>query len=132
MCGTRPGRGRPGGPRPGARITEDGLSFRSARLPPAFAVHVRTLEPGTSHPYDPDEWRDALVVVEEGELELECDAGGRRRFGRGAVLSFAGLSLRRMHNPGAGPTVLVAVSRTRPGGAPLRADPDRDRDGGPT
>jgi len=98
------------------RMTEDRLSFRSARLPPAFAVRVCRLEPGTSRPYDPDEWRDALVVVEEGDLDLECHAGGRRRFLQGAVLSFAGLPLRRMHNPGTGPTVLVAVSRRRSDG----------------
>jgi quercetin dioxygenase-like cupin family protein len=90
---------------------EGRLSFLSNRLPPAFAVRVCTLEPGTSRPFDPEEWRDALVVVEQGEVDLECHAGGRRRFRRGAMLSFAGLSLRRVHNAGAEPVVLVAVSR---------------------
>ncbi|MBA2533395.1 MAG: hypothetical protein H0V21_00120 [Rubrobacter sp.] len=55
--------------------------------------------------------RGALVVVERGEIELECERGTRRRFGRGSVLWVSGLPLRALRNSGRGPALLVAVSR---------------------
>jgi hypothetical protein len=57
------------------------------------------------------EWRDALVVVGRGEVELEFAGGARRRFACGAVLCLARLSLRTLRNPGAEPALLVAVTR---------------------
>ena len=77
--------------------------------------HVRRIvfAPGTERPYDEAEWRDAIVVVESGRLELECESGGSRNFGRGAVLWLIGLPLRVLRNVGTVPTVLVAVSRPR-------------------
>jgi len=89
------------------------LSFAEP-LPPAFRRTVTVLQPATSRPYNETEWRDALVVVEKGEMEVECLAGGRRAFREGDVLFLSGLSLRAMHNRGAEPAVLVAVSRARP------------------
>jgi hypothetical protein len=71
---------------------------------------VVALVPGRARPYDEAEWRDALVVVEHGEIELECSSGRRRRFGSGAVLCLNGLPLRALHNCGLGPAVLSAVS----------------------
>ena len=88
------------------------LSFAEP-LPPAFQRTVTVLAPDETRPYDETEWRDALVVVKRGEIELECLAGGRRAFREGDVLFLSGLSLRAMHNRGAEPTVLVAVSRAR-------------------
>lgn len=78
-----------------------------------FDVRTIALPPGHARPYDPGEWRDALVVVGLGEVELEFAAGARRRFGCGAVLWLARLSLRTLRNPGAEPAVLVAVTRNR-------------------
>jgi len=52
------------------------------------------LEPGESRRSGDAEWRDALVVVEQGDVELECAAGGRRRFAGGAVLWLEGIDLR--------------------------------------
>lgn len=52
--------------------------------------------------------------MESGTIDLECRAGGRRRFCSGAVLCFTGLGLRALHNVGAASVVLVAVSRRRP------------------
>jgi catechol 2,3-dioxygenase-like lactoylglutathione lyase family enzyme len=66
---------------------------------------------GEVRPFDEEAWRDAVVLVERGEIALVCAAGGRRTFRRGDVLWFAGLDLRELHNAGAGPAVLVAVSR---------------------
>jgi hypothetical protein len=79
-----------------------GFRWRSVRL-----------EPGESRCSGDAEWRDALVVVERGDVELECVAGGRRRFSGGAVLWLEGIDLRVLHNVGDGPVVLLGVSRRR-------------------
>ena len=76
-----------------------------------FARHTVVLEPGTSRPSHDAEWHDALVLLVQGDVDLECAAGGRRRFHAGAVLWLAGIDLRVLHNVGADPVVLVAVSR---------------------
>jgi hypothetical protein len=93
------------------------LSFLARPLGPGFRATVVTLECGTTLAYDESEWRGALVVVEAGEVDLECRAGGRRRFRPGAVLWMTGLDLRALHSVGADPAVLVAVSRRDPGPA---------------
>jgi hypothetical protein len=87
------------------------LSLRGRQLPPAYEVREIGLEPGCVRAYDEAEWRDALVVVECGEIELECVRGSRTRFRDGAVLWLVGLPLRAIHNCGCEPTLLVAVSR---------------------
>jgi quercetin dioxygenase-like cupin family protein len=89
------------------------LSFAEP-LPPAFRRKVTVLQPASSRPFDEEEWRDSLVVVTRGEIELECLAGGRRAFREGDVLFLSSLSLRALHNRAAEPAVLVAVSRARP------------------
>jgi hypothetical protein len=89
------------------------LSFRGSTLPSRFVRAELALEPGGTRPYREPEWRDALVVVEEGEIELECLGGSRTRFCRGDVLCLEGLPLRALHNPGAAPALVVSVSRAR-------------------
>jgi len=79
----------------------------------AFRRRSVVLEPGQSRPSGDAEWRDALVIVERGDVELECAAGGRRRFSGGAVLWLEGIDLRVLHNVGDEPVVLLAVSRRR-------------------
>jgi hypothetical protein len=98
----------------------DRLSFLDRRLPPTFRVRAIAIEPGGARVYDEVEWRDTIVLVERGAIELECVDGGRSRFGRGDVLFLVGLPLRAVRNPGPEPAVLVAVSRRRPvsGSAP--------------
>jgi len=78
-----------------------------------FVRRTVVLDPGESRPSHDDEWRDALVTVECGEVDLECAAGGRRRFAAGAVLWLTGIDIRVLHNVGVDPVVLVAVSRRR-------------------
>jgi hypothetical protein len=80
-------------------------------VPPRFERRVVTIAPGGARPYDEAEWRDALVLIEQGHVDLECAAGGHRTFGRGDMLWFDGLSLRTLRNRGDGPAVLVAISR---------------------
>jgi uncharacterized protein YxjI/quercetin dioxygenase-like cupin family protein len=87
------------------------LSVLGRPLPPEFELRTVALAPGRTRPYDEHEWRDALVVVERGEIELERLTGARRRFRAGAVLWLAGLPLRALRNPGPEPAVLAAVSR---------------------
>jgi hypothetical protein len=74
---------------------------------------VVSVPPGASRAYVEDEWRDAVVYVERGAIELRDGYGNRRRFDVGSVLWLVGLSLRTLHNPGAEEAVLVAVSRRR-------------------
>jgi len=59
------------------------------------------------------EWRDAIGVVERGEIELECANGECCRFGSGAIVWLAELPLRATRNRGQAPVVLIAVSRRR-------------------
>ena len=96
-------------------IDSDGapVSFVGRELPETFRVARVAIEPGGERPYVPGDWTDALVVVEAGELELECEAGSRARFREGAVLVLHPLPLRTLRNPGGRALVLTAVSRRR-------------------
>lgn len=92
---------------------DDRPGFLGRRVPEAFDVRRITVEAGHERLYDEAEWRDSIVVVESGRIELECRCGSRRGFPRGAVLWLIGLPLRALHNREPVPTVLVAVSRLR-------------------
>ncbi len=72
------------------------------------------LEPGGAIDYAAADWADALVVVERGELEVECRSGQRARFAAGAVLTLAGLPVRRLRNPNSEPVVLLLAARRNP------------------
>jgi hypothetical protein len=89
------------------------LSFAGRTLPRAFTRVETALAPCDRRAYDEAEWRDALVVVERGEIELECLSGARHVLRQGAVLWLTGLPLRALHNRGSSPALLVAVSRAR-------------------
>lgn len=91
----------------------DGLPFFTRPLLPSFERRVVTIEPGGTRPFDEAEWRDAIVVVESGAVEVEGRCGTRRCFRRGDLLWLTGLSLRALHNHGAEPAVLIAVARRR-------------------
>jgi hypothetical protein len=79
----------------------------------AFEVRHDVLAPGDCRPHDDAAWRDAVVLVEHGHLELECVRGRRHAFPQGSVLWLAGLQVRRLHNRRREPVVLVVVSRRR-------------------
>jgi len=78
-------------------------SFLGSWVPPAFEVRRIVVDSGAERAYDEAEWLDAIVVVERGELELECSQGARRRFRRGDVLFLVGLPLRALRSSGRGP-----------------------------
>jgi hypothetical protein len=76
-----------------------------------FDRRVVVLGSGEARPHDPDEWRDALVVVEHGAVEVEDDAGGRTRFGPGAVVTLDRVAAVSLRNPGPDAAVLRVVAR---------------------
>jgi hypothetical protein len=78
-----------------------------------FDLREIAVEPGRARPYVEAEWIDALVVVARGEIELEGLCGSRQQFARGDVLWLVGLPLRALHNHGAEPALLHAISRRR-------------------
>jgi hypothetical protein len=82
-------------------------------LPEGFSRRVFRIAPGLELCLEPGGLPDAIVVVEQGELELECRAGAWRRFGRGSMIPIALLPVAHLRNVGPGPLVLVAVSRAR-------------------
>jgi hypothetical protein len=84
---------------------------RSDEAARGFRIRAVRIRAGCERSYDEAEWRDAVVFVRRGEVELECVGGTRRRFERGDVLWLAGLPLRALHSR-RGPVVLVAVSRS--------------------
>lgn len=87
--------------------------FLGRRVPAAFEVRRIVVAPGAERPFDEAEWRDAVVLVESGRIELECRSGSCSHFRRGDVLCLIGLPLRALRNRERIPTVLVAVSRLR-------------------
>jgi hypothetical protein len=94
-------------------IDREDLSFLGRRIPEGFELRVVAVAPGNERPYNEAEWRDCLVVVERGELDLECLGGTRRRVRCGDVLWLVGLPILTLRNEGDEPAVLVAVSRRR-------------------
>jgi hypothetical protein len=90
------------------------LPFAEREPSPRFVARTVSFAPGCERRYARNEWADAIVVVQQGEIELVCLAGTCARFGAGAVLCFDSLPLRAVRNGGRGPALLIAVSR-RPG-----------------
>jgi hypothetical protein len=88
------------------------ITFLGRPLGPSFRSRTVTIPPEAARTYDESEWRDALVVVECGQVALEYHAGGRRVFGQGQMLWLTGMGVVTLHNEDAAETVvLVAVSR---------------------
>jgi hypothetical protein len=79
----------------------------------AFLVRVVALPPGSRRVFDERDWRDSLVEVACGELELELRGGARQVHGAGGVLWLAGLPIVALGNPGCDGALLVAASRRR-------------------
>ncbi len=81
------------------------------RVWPTFIARRVVLAGCSSQRFDEAQWRDALVVVERGTVEVETMSGLRRAFGVGDILWLTGLNLRALHNPSVEDAVLAAVSR---------------------
>ena len=78
-----------------------------------FELRTVPVPPCSVRSYDADEWRDALVIVEHGEIQLESLRGALHHFESGDILSLEDLPLRALHNPGPGRAVLLAIARCR-------------------
>jgi hypothetical protein len=87
------------------------LSFLGDRWHPERRVRILILEPGDAVDVQAADWSDALVVVERGCLQIECDSGARAVFEPGAVLALTLLELRRLRSVGTTALVVSAVSR---------------------
>jgi hypothetical protein len=90
------------------------VSFLGTPCPKSFRLRTVILQPHDALDYVRAAWLDTLVLVERGELEIECNSGRCASFGAGAALVLSGLDLRRLRNPGNTPLVLSALSRQRP------------------
>ena len=86
-----------------------------------FRARAVPVAPGAERVYVESEWRGALVLVERGEVELQCVGGGSARLRRGDMLWFTGLPVRAVCNRGMEPAVLVTVSRIDEFRAPGRS-----------
>lgn len=102
--------------RPSSDPDPDGrpVSFLGRPAPAGKALEVVSIPAHGKLAYEPSQWADALVVVEAGEIELECAGGARAVFGPGSVLFFDGLGLRTIRNVGRETVLLSAVSRPEP------------------
>jgi hypothetical protein len=87
-----------------------GALFRGP-LPAGFSRRVVRVAPGLELDFEEGGVHDAIVVVEQGEVELECRSGTRRRFGRGSMIPIARLPIAHLRSVGLDALVLVAVSR---------------------
>jgi hypothetical protein len=88
------------------------------RLPHGFTRSVVTIDVGGSLSCGSATWRDALVIVARGAIDVETSDGTRMRFLAGAVLTVADLPLSRLHNGGTEAAELVTVRRSHPPGPP--------------
>jgi hypothetical protein len=80
---------------------------------PGYEQRRVVIAPSAQLPSQAHEWRDALVVLEQGRLEVECVGGNLETFDRGAVLCLAWLPLRLLRSTGGEPAVVLAVRRCR-------------------
>jgi hypothetical protein len=90
-------------------MSPDDALFRDP-LPEGFARRVYRAAPGSDLGLEPAPPDDALVIVDQGVLEVECRAGACRRFGRGSMIPIARLPVARLRSVGPCPLVLVAVA----------------------
>ena len=90
-----------------------GEALFRAPLKEGFSRRVFRVEPGLELGVEESPLPDAIVIVEQGELELECRAGTGRRFGPGSMIPLARLPVAHLRSVGPRPLVLVAVSRAR-------------------
>ena len=69
------------------------------------------MAPGEVVPYEEDDWRDAVVLVRQGEIVLDTRCGRSLFFETGTVLWLAELPLAGLRNRGHETAVLIAAAR---------------------
>jgi hypothetical protein len=86
-------------------------------LPAGFSRRVFRVASGLEVDLDARGVLDAILLVEEGEIELECRAGMRRRFGRGSIIPITRPPVAHARSVGSCPLLLLSVSRAVPSGS---------------
>lgn len=94
------------------------VSFLGRRLSSRFTRRIITLAPGHQRHYDEAEWHDAIIIVEDGEIDLEDLHGQHFTFRPGNILSLTSMPLRTLRCTSREPAVLAVVSRKRTPGRP--------------
>jgi len=89
------------------------VSFLGRGCPPNVRRRTVVVSPGEALEVRRADWIDTLVVVELGELDVECHDGTRARFGAGAILALDTPEPRRLRAATDTPLVLSALSRRR-------------------
>lgn len=79
-------------------------------LPIGFARSVVVIDPG-EHLLCEQDWNDAIVSIDSGELVLRHPDQVAYRFGPGALLCLDGRQPLDIYNPGPAPAVLILVWR---------------------
>ena len=88
---------------------DDGLDL--GELAVAFERWRMVIAAGTERPTSPDDWADALVIVEHGAIEVVCRDGARRTYGPGSLLCLSWVTVECLRSPGPSDTVIAAVRR---------------------
>lgn len=83
------------------------------RLPSGFTRRMISIPPGGCRPYRPVEWAGTVVLVHQGDIELEGLTGRRYPFGTGSIIHLDRLPLRCIHNNGLGLALMIAVGRSK-------------------
>lgn len=93
---------------------EDGevLDLRPLRLPAWLARREVRLPRGAALSAEEEPWRDEIVALEQGAIDVVGRCGRVVRFVAGAVLTFEGVPFAEVRCAGEEPAVLVAVRRS--------------------
>jgi quercetin dioxygenase-like cupin family protein len=78
---------------------------------PAFRRCLVEVPPGDALQLDPASWRDAIVFVLAGQVDVRCSGGIGHQFRQGDILCFARPPVRSVRNPGRVPARLLAIWR---------------------
>lgn len=98
-------------PDAGTSLPDELRRVADGPVPRSFERHTVTIGAGDELAYIDHDWRDTLIVVSSGEVEVVCAAGGRRRFSSGDMLWFDGLDVRTLRNVGGDQLVIAGVRR---------------------
>lgn len=79
----------------------------------AETIEIAELAAGERIPFDPYRWRGRLVMVQTGELHLQCRSGQRAMFRAGSVLSLERLPLVSVSAGTRDAAILLLLSRQR-------------------
>ena len=100
-------------PSAGPDADEFPVSFLGRAAPAGMDLRMVSIPAHTQLVCEPVEWAGALVVVEAGELELECRGGTSGCFAAGSVLFFDGLGLHAVRNSSHETALVCVVTRRR-------------------